>query len=351
MDIVIVFYILWYRSFKNSGYVFTCSSLLLYLLLQTVSVVVGMFFWQSVDYEIDIIITSFVILPIVLVTFSAFFGIWLSNDFNGYEHNFLQGKAFKPEEIEAYNKLGCWEKLKHGAWRPRTKKDWGFFFMLFFNIISIFVYMIMTAIQFKPVYVSITISLLILVFETSFITIWKYKAMNYKMSTSVVTAALVSVITFVVWIIYMVIVVLTHDDEPDIIKAGSVLIAVAYFVGMIAALLYLEYQSVNNEVSKLTCSFWILFSITYLILIGVGVACVYWTDKGLLGIVWIAVCIYVLFNLLLYKYKRIIDVLFSVCFIIAGVFLLMTSDDNDQSFQGISVLYFGMFILSFGSFC
>ena len=42
-SIVIIFYIIWYRAFKNSGYIFTCGALLLYLLLQTISVGIGVF--------------------------------------------------------------------------------------------------------------------------------------------------------------------------------------------------------------------------------------------------------------------------------------------------------------------
>ena len=56
-------------------------------------------------------------------------------------------------------------------------------------------------------------------------------------------------------------------------------------------------------------------------------------------------------NLVLSSFRKIIAVIFALCFIVAGVVLLIISDDNDQSFQGVSVLYFGMFILSFGAFC
>ena len=88
-SIVIVFYILWYRSFKNSGYTFTCTALLLYLLFQAISVAVGVFFYDQVDNDVDLILTSFVLVPIIVVSFSAFFGVWVSNDFNGYEHSYL----------------------------------------------------------------------------------------------------------------------------------------------------------------------------------------------------------------------------------------------------------------------
>jgi len=105
--IVLVFFILWYRSFKNSKYIFTCTSLLLALLLEIISVAIGFFFYNSVEGEIDIILTSFTLLPIVAVSFCAFFGVWLSNDFHGYELDYLTGRNFSPVEIEAYNKLSA----------------------------------------------------------------------------------------------------------------------------------------------------------------------------------------------------------------------------------------------------
>ena len=90
VSIVLVFYILWYRTFKNAGYAMSCKSVLLYVLLQTVSVVIGLFFYNRVENEVDLIMTSFALLPLVAVSFSAFFGIWVNNDFNGYEADFVK---------------------------------------------------------------------------------------------------------------------------------------------------------------------------------------------------------------------------------------------------------------------
>ena len=327
--IVLVFYILWYRTFKNSRYVFTCSALLLYILFQAVSIGIGFFFHEVVGGDIDLILTTFVLLPIVLVSFSAFFGIWVSNEFHGYEMDYLQGKNFKPEEIDAYNKLGCWGKLKHGAWRPRSGKDWVFLIMIVINILSVFTFLIASAIMFKPAYVGISIGMLILVFETSFIMLWKYHATNFTMETSVVVAMLISVCTMIVWVVYIVLDVVLDDDEPDYFRAGAIFIAVAYFVVLVSALMFMEYRSVDHKISKLSCSFWLLFGITFLILVGCGGAAISFTKYGLFGIVWIAMCIYILLNMLLQRFRKVIDVLFSICFVAAGVFLLLTSDDND----------------------
>ena len=179
--IVLVFYILWYRAFKNSGYIFNCAGFFLLILFWIISIAIGVFFYEALDEEFDLILSSFVVLPVVAVSFSAFFGIWLSNDFHGYESDFIQGRNFKLEEIEAYNKLSWWGKINSGAWKPNTRKDWVFFLMIVTNIVSIITYLFVTIAMFKPVYVGVTIAMLILVFEMSFIMVWKYRATNYQM--------------------------------------------------------------------------------------------------------------------------------------------------------------------------
>ena len=47
--------------------------------------------------RIDVIPTTFVCLPIIAITFSAFYGIWVSNDYSAYEYSYTQSKNFKPE--------------------------------------------------------------------------------------------------------------------------------------------------------------------------------------------------------------------------------------------------------------
>jgi len=85
----LVFFILWYRSFKNSGYIFNCGGFFLLLLFWAVSIGAGVFFYEAIDEEVEIVLPSFVILPAVAVSFSAFFGVWYSNDFHGYESAFI----------------------------------------------------------------------------------------------------------------------------------------------------------------------------------------------------------------------------------------------------------------------
>ena len=64
------------------------------------------------------------------------------------------------------------------------------------------------------------------------------------------------------------------ENEPDSFQVLAVLICIAYFVILVGSLLLMEYRSVAGDMKKLTCSFWILFGFTWIIMFGVGAAAV-----------------------------------------------------------------------------
>ena len=58
-----------------------------------------------------------------------------------------------------------------------------------------------------------------------------------------------------------------------------------------------------------------------------------YSEFGLIGIVWISVCIYVVLTIVIpVRFRKYIALIFAIGFIIGGVIMLMTSDDNHQSF-------------------
>lgn len=93
-----------------------------------------------------------------------------------------------------------------------------------------------------------------------------------------------------------------------------------------------------------------MLGITFLVFICIGLGIYFKTNLKLLGIVWIAVCFYVLLNLLLFRFKLYIDIIFTLGFIVCGLVLLYEAEKKVELFTGISILYFGIFLLSFGSF-
>lgn len=161
----------------------------------------------------------------------------------------------------------------------------------------------------------------------------------------------VSICTMLFWVAYIFIYLVVDENEPDYFKQAAVVIAIAYFVFMVCTLIYIEFYSVD-DIRLLTWSFWIIFAVTFLISsFGVGAALINFADQLLLGVVWIAICLYLVLNLLLTRYRTVIAILFTICFVGAGLVIMMSSDeDQNKSFEGISVFYLGMCILSFGYF-
>ena len=93
-----------------------------------------------------------------------------------------------------------------------------------------------------------------------------------------------------------------------------------------------------------------MLAATFVVFVAIGVGIYLKTELKLMGILWIAICFYVLLNLLLFRFKLWIDILYTLGFIGFGGFLLYMSETKAALFTGISVLYFGIFLLSFGSF-
>ena len=93
-----------------------------------------------------------------------------------------------------------------------------------------------------------------------------------------------------------------------------------------------------------------MLAVTFLVFVGIGLGIYFKAEMKLLGGLWIAICFYVLLNLLLFRFKLYIDILYTLGFIGFGVYLLYISQTTTALFTGVSVLYFGIFLLSFGSF-
>ena len=71
-----------------------------------------------------------------------------------------------------------------------------------------------------------------------------------------------------------------------------------------------------------------MLAVIFLVFIGIGAGIYFKTDLKLLGLIWIAVCFYVLLNLLLFRFKLYIDILFTCGFVVGGVFLLWKSEEK-----------------------
>ena len=242
------------------------------------------------------------------------------------------------------------DKLRMGAWKPRTRKDCKLFTMILFNVLAIIGYTVSTAIYFKPVYCAWTLGAWISILELSILLVIKYRESNFNLTPPIVSICSTSAVILLGWAIYIFFVLLVKDDEPYLLKVVTFITVVGYFLVMIVAFLFIQYQAIGANLRQLSRSFYGMLAVTFLVFVGIGLGIYFKTELQLLGILWIAICFYVLLNLLLFRFKLYIDILYTLGFVGFGVYLLYSSQTKTALFTGISVLYFGIFLLSFGSF-
>lgn len=343
-------YICWYRAFVHWDYQCSCLVISIFLLFEIASAGLGVAYFKLSPVTINIILTSFIGCPLILITYAAFYGIWVSNDYSCYEQSFVQSKDFNPKQIQAYNALSTTDKLRQGAWKPRTRKDCKLFSMLLFNVLAIIGYTVSTAILFKPVYCAWTLGAWIAILELSILLVIKYRESNFDLTPPIVSIASFTGVILLFWTIYIFVVLLLKDEEPYFLKVTTIVTIVGYLLVMIVAFLFIQYQAIGANLRNLSKSFYGMLTITFLVFVGIGAGIYFKTSYQLFGILWIAICFYVLLNLLLFRFKLYLDIIYTLGFVGYGGYLLYMSESAVELFSGVSVLYFGIFLLSFGSF-
>ena len=212
-------YILWYRTFSLSKYELGWRPNVIYIFLQLVSIGMGYAYWKlqisDNDKKINLILTTFIACPMILITYSAFYGIWVSNDYSCYEHSFVQSQDFNPKQIKEYNAKSTTDKLRMGAWKPRTRKDCKLFSMIFLNVLSIAGYTISTAIYYKPVYVALTLGAWISITELSILLVIKYRESNFNLTPPIASICSTTGVILLFWIIYIFLALLVKKDDND----------------------------------------------------------------------------------------------------------------------------------------
>ena len=215
------------------------------MVLQLTSVGLGYAYYKLSPVTINLILTTFIVCPMILITYAAFYGIWVSNDYSCYEHSFVQSRDFNPKQIQAYNAKSTTDKLRMGAWKPRTRKDCKLFTMILFNVLSIIGYTVSTAYVFTPVYCAWTLGAWISILELSILLVIKYRESNFNLTPPIVSICSTSGVILLFWAIYIFVALLVKDDEPYLLKVVTFITIVGYFLVMIMAFLFIQYQAIG----------------------------------------------------------------------------------------------------------
>lgn len=105
-SLLVLLYISWFRVFKYQKFAINALVVIIYLVFQLASIGLGFYFFILADSKIRLILTSFCICPLIAISFSAFYGIWKSNDKSAYEYSFEKSRKFNVAQIQDFQRKG-----------------------------------------------------------------------------------------------------------------------------------------------------------------------------------------------------------------------------------------------------
>ena len=86
---MIALFVIWRQAFENDKYKLTIMNVIIYAVLQGASVGLGIvFYWLTStlsELNVKLALVTFILMPVIVVSFTAFYGIWQENDYNVYE--------------------------------------------------------------------------------------------------------------------------------------------------------------------------------------------------------------------------------------------------------------------------
>ena len=75
----------WFVYYRENKYKLNLKLYIGIAVIEIVSIILGIIFFGAIEVKIHIIWTSFIILPLVVMSYMIFIGIWISNDYRIYE--------------------------------------------------------------------------------------------------------------------------------------------------------------------------------------------------------------------------------------------------------------------------
>lgn len=202
----------------------------------------------------------------------------------------------------------------------------------------------------KPRFIGFTIGVWIVMIELVIFLARKYQQNNYSFKSFEAILCLIGIATvFTVWILLMYLRILEEKNKS--LKTFIAVCSVIYFLGALIGLLVGELGAKGTELKKLSISFYVQAGSLLVLMIAIGLWLLLLTDQFVIGVLWLAAIGYaILFIFLEKRFKWILDLVYALIFVIAGVFLLLTDFKDTPKIIAVSTFYGGFFLLAFGQF-
>lgn len=259
-------FIIWRQAFENDKHKLTLLNGVIYIVLQAASIGLGIvFYWLTASLSslnVKLALVTFILMPVIAVSFTAFYGIWQDNDYNFYEeHRLTSSFDFFVHKQE----LGFWARLKLISLKPTTAQDKLILALTCTNFGTIILYIAITMALYTRFF-GFTIGAWILMVELVIILAKKYQQNNYSYKNLGIILCLLAMLSvFVTWILVIIIRALGSSNKSEKSASGAeigllkvtVVASVIFFLGAIIGVLYEELKSKGTAVKKLSITFFV----------------------------------------------------------------------------------------------
>jgi hypothetical protein len=210
-----------------------------------------------------LVLEVFCLLPIIILSFLAFLGIYGKNDYKIYK------RSLTSKELVEQDDRSCSNVFK----LPQTKEDCKMFVNILVHVVSITVFGVVASFGQDKWYPGFSLGVWILLLEMTWILFTKYRETHYTFTCPVIIILLIDVVLFLGWIaIYSLFVIrpLEEKEEIDFHASLIMFIGLGYSMLVFIGLIMGEYSSKTSETAY-TFSFKVIAFIAFLISAAVGV--------------------------------------------------------------------------------
>lgn len=213
LSFVITLFIIWMQAFQNDRHKLTLQNTIIYAFLQAASIGLGIvLYWLTTalsSVNVNLSLVTFILMPGIIVSYTAFYGLWKTNDYRVYEDSQASFDFFVQKQ-----KLGFCASLKLIPIKPKTRKDKFALALLCTNLGTIALYISITMALYTRFF-GFTIGCWLLIIELTIILAKKYEQNNYSYkSTGVVLCLSGVLLVFLTWILVIILKALRSKDKP-----------------------------------------------------------------------------------------------------------------------------------------
>ncbi|CDW72149.1 dek1-calpain-like protein [Stylonychia lemnae] len=258
----------WFQYYKENQYKLSIKLGISLAIIESESIILGIIFYAIVQVKIQLIWTSFIMIPLL----NSNSPLQDPNQNNNPEQNQIQKNIGKKLILDFNN-----EKFFSQLWdilscqqKPQTTHDKFILSMTLANIIINIIFMIITSSSYSPKWVGFTIGVWIFIVELAIIIFIKFYQTYYQATFIIQISAFFAIALYISWIVVMAFVLIINYRK-------NTLVMVVYFLGVFGSVYFFLYGLATfkywklQDKTKITSGIKIIYIISYCLIAAFGI--------------------------------------------------------------------------------